>query len=156
MAGLHGVITTQFGDALISVLKTTKDYPQGTIRCAKAVVTVLRDFLRRDTWGSYLTWSFFLGLLVVDVAILAASLTTYICVVVAVKAALKGQQQDKIRTPPPLYRHRGKSSRFLMNNSDALHLAKDIGSTESIDRARRVRKVNGHWRGNKEQLLIRS
>ncbi|KAK9320259.1 hypothetical protein V1517DRAFT_329871 [Lipomyces orientalis] len=155
MADLHGLLTTQFGDALISVLKTTKDYPQGTIRCAGAVVTVLRFFLRRDTWDSYLTGSFLVGLLVVDVVILAASLTTYICVVVGIKVALKGQQKGKIRTPPPFYRYRGKSSSFSINNSSALPVVKGVGSTGSIDRARRLRG-NGSWRASKEHLLIRS
>ncbi|KAK9484094.1 hypothetical protein V1527DRAFT_471101 [Lipomyces starkeyi] len=134
IADLYKMFNPRFGDALISILKTPNEQPQGTIRCARFVMTILRISLRRDTWDSYLTWSFLLGLLLVDVVILAAFLTSYIVVVVALKPAGTGTLIKR----PSLVNYRGKISRTSLNNSGTLVLPDEEGNTGSIGRARRM------------------
>ncbi|KAK9328737.1 hypothetical protein V1520DRAFT_345236 [Lipomyces starkeyi] len=131
IADLYDMCNTRFGDALISILNTPNDQPQGTIRCARIVMTVLRISLRRDTWDSYLTWSFLLGLLLVDVVIFAAFLTSYIVMVMALKPAGTGT----LIKLPSLVNYRGKMSRTSLNNSRTLVLPDEEGS---IGRARRM------------------
>ncbi|KAK9389681.1 hypothetical protein V1515DRAFT_281566 [Lipomyces mesembrius] len=134
IADLYEMYNTRFGDALISILKTPNDPPQGTIRCARIVMTILRNSLRRDTWDSYLTWSFLLGLLLVDVVILAAFLTSHIVVVVDLKPADTGTLKQ---LPSPVI-YRGKMSRTSLNNSGTLVLDAEEGNSGSIGRARRM------------------
>ncbi|KAK9359949.1 hypothetical protein V1504DRAFT_456373 [Lipomyces starkeyi] len=134
IADLYEMCNTRFGDALISILKTPNDQPQGTIRCARFVMTILSISLRRDTWDSYLTWSFLLGLLLVDVVIFATFLTSYIVVVVALKPAGTGT----LIKLPSLVNYRGKISRTSVNNSGTLVLPDEEGNTGSIGRARRM------------------
>ncbi|KAK9375452.1 uncharacterized protein V1513DRAFT_442991 [Lipomyces chichibuensis] len=131
IADLFEMCNTRFGDALISILKTPNDQPQGTIRCARIVMKILRISLRRDTWDSYLTWSFLLGLLLVDVVIFAAVLTSYIAAVVALKPAGTGKLQSPVN-------YRGKMSRTSLNYSGTLVLAEEEGNTGSICRATRM------------------
>ncbi|KAK9356385.1 hypothetical protein V1505DRAFT_362015 [Lipomyces doorenjongii] len=134
IADLYEMCNTRFGDALISIAKTPNDQPQGTIRCARIVMTILRISLRRDTWDSYLTWSFLLGLLLVDVVMLVAFLTSYIVVVVAPKPADTGTLKQ---LPSPVI-YRGKMSRTSLSNSGTLVLDAEEGNTGSIGRTRRM------------------
>ncbi|KAK9346284.1 hypothetical protein V1522DRAFT_404717 [Lipomyces starkeyi] len=134
IADLYEMCNARFGDSLISILKTPNDETQGTIRCARFVMTILRISLRRDTWDSYLTWSFLLGLLLVDVVIFAAFLTSYIVVVVALKPAGTGT----LIKLPSLVNYRGKISRTSLNNSGTLVFPDEDLNTGSIGRARRM------------------
>ncbi|KAK9241301.1 hypothetical protein V1525DRAFT_392712 [Lipomyces kononenkoae] len=82
ISDLYYTCNTRLGDVLSSILKTPNDQPQGTARCINAVMVLLRSCLRKDTWISYLTWSFLLGLLMVDLVVLTYSVSTYLGMVV--------------------------------------------------------------------------
>ncbi|KAK9368704.1 hypothetical protein V1509DRAFT_622540 [Lipomyces kononenkoae] len=130
---LYEMCNTRLGDVLTSVVMSPSDQPRGTAGCINSVVALLRHCLHRDSWISYFTWSFLLGLLIVDLVVFTYCASTYLGMLVT---PARPSVTTNLRKVPPLVNGRDIKSPKNSQKFGTLRLREEKQTLEqSVRRA---------------------